>query len=87
MHNHKNHINHETHHLNKLLKKILLGDLKKTIPYNKPIYLVPKINPTKPIVGGTVESHKKPNAIPNPTAMIGLGGRKINIAITKPLAK
>jgi hypothetical protein len=35
-----------------------------------------------PIVGGTVESHKKPKVIPNNTAIIGFGGRKINIAIT-----
>ncbi len=45
------------------------------------------MKPTNPIVGGTVESHKKPKVIPNITAIIGFGGRKINIAITKPLAK
>jgi hypothetical protein len=39
------------------------------------------------MVGGTVESQRKPKAIPKNIAMIGLGGRKINIAITKPLAK
>ena len=45
------------------------------------------MKPTKPIVGGTVESHKKPKAIPKNTAIIGLGGRNINIAMTNPLDK
>ena len=30
------------------------------------------------MVGGTVESHKKPKVIPNNTAIIGLGGENIN---------
>ena len=81
-----NHIDHEKHLPDKHLKKILLGDLKKLF-HNNPIYLVPNIKPTKPIVGGTVESHKKPKVIPNRTAIIGFGGKKIKIAITKPLAK
>ncbi len=45
------------------------------------------MKPTNPIVGGTVESHKNPKVIPNRTAIIGLGGKNINKAITKPLAK
>ena len=52
---------------------ILLDGLKKLFHIIDPIYLVPKINPTKPMVGGTVESHKKPKVIPNNTAIIGLG--------------
>jgi hypothetical protein len=34
-----------------------------------------------------LKATEKPKVIPNKTAMIGLGGKKINIAITKPLAK
>jgi len=57
------------------------------MPYNKPIYFVPNIKLTNPIVGGTVESHKKPNVIPKKIAMNVLGGEKINTAITKPLVR
>ena len=45
------------------------------------------MKPTNPIVGGTVESHKKPKVIPKKIAIIGLGGRNMNKPITKPLAK
>ena len=41
----------------------------------------------KDVVGGTVESQRKPKAIPKKIAIIGLGGKNIKIAITKPLAK
>ena len=62
--------------------------LKVTEKTEKPTEeVIPKINPTKPIVGGTVESHKKPKAKPKKIAINGLGGKNINIAITNPLAK
>ena len=46
------------------------------------MYFVPNINPTNPIVVSTVEIHRKPNAIPKTTALIGLVGRKMNITMT-----
>ena len=40
------------------------------------------MKPTNPIVGGTVDNHKKPKVIPNKIAIIGLGGKNIKIPIT-----
>ena len=37
---------------------------KKTIPNKELKYFVPKIWATIPLVGGTVESHKRPNVTP-----------------------
>ena len=48
---------------------------------------MPKIKLTIPAVGGTVANHRKPKVIPNKIAVVGLGGKKINNAITIPLAK
>ena len=37
--------------------------------------LVPNIWPTKPFVGGTVESHRSPKVTPNTTELNILGGK------------
>ena len=39
------------------------------------------------LVGGTVDSHKKPKVIPKIIELSTLGGKKINIIIDTPLSK
>ena len=49
--------------------------------------LVPNIWPTKPFVGGTVDSHRSPKVTPNTTELNILGGKYKKYIRDTPLNK
>ena len=61
--------------------------VKKTIPPNMPRCLVPNIMATRPLVGGTVDSHKKPMQTEKIMMLVGLGGMSKNKVNTAARAK